>query len=91
MVRYWGKNLIDQRCEEIISGLLSLSFPNQKGIWIFLSSFLLLPMVFYIYPGCSKTYMANSGQPVATSAPNSRLYFIVCLGVSVQTNIPQLL
>lgn len=42
----------------------------------FLHLSLLLPLFLYIYPGSSKTFMVNSGQPIA----------IGCFRVAVQTN-----
>lgn len=61
----------------------------QEGPEIFLDHSLLLPVSLYMNLGSSKTSMANNGQLIANSTPDSRLNFIARLRVSVQTNIPQ--
>lgn len=54
---------------------------------IFLSPSLPLPVSLCMYPGYSKTFMANSDQLITNYARLSKLIFINSLGVSVWTNI----
>ena len=70
--------------------MTSLSpFQIEKGLQTFLNPFLPLPMSFYLYPGSSTTSMANSGQLVTSSAPDSMLNFIATLGVWVWANMSE--